>query len=111
MSKPMTKSDQPNPIACSLNDEQLRERRAMARDALVPHIVSTEREDSGLRLVFPDTEVLRSRVDAFVRLEQACCGFLTFTISPPSEGLRLLIVAPPGAESTLDLLADVVSIE
>ncbi|MDA0229873.1 MAG: hypothetical protein O3B21_06760 [Proteobacteria bacterium] len=93
-------------ITCSLTDEEFRERRAMARKDLLPHILDGERMDSGLRLTFADSVALRSRVESFIRLERQCCGFLTFTLAPPIDGLILTIEGPPEAQITLDRFAD-----
>lgn len=92
-------------IACSLTDEEFRERRAMAREFLLPHIVGTEKLESGLRVTFPETDTLRSNVETFVRLERQCCEFLTFTITPPDQGLTVTIEGPPEARATIDMFA------
>ncbi len=102
MSEPTNSSE----IACSLTDDEFRERRAMARKFLIPHIIKTEKLASGgLRLTFPDTDALRSRVDTFVSLERQCCGFLAFAVTPPDEGLSLTIEGPPEGLPTLELIA------
>ena len=107
MSKP-TKS---NEIACSLTDHEFRERRAMARKFLVPHVIKKEKFASGLRLTFPDTDALRSRVDTFVGLERQCCGSLSFAVTAPHEGLSVTIEGPPEALPTLELFAAAVADE
>lgn len=100
----------PSPdIACSLNDEEFRRRRALARETLLPHLIGTERLTGGLALTFPDTAALRSRVETFVGLERQCCGFLTFTVSQSAERLVLTIEGPPDAQSTLDMLAALIT--
>ena len=96
-------------IACSLTDEEFRERRAMARESLLPHLVETKKLESGLKLTFPETDTLRSSVETFVSLERQCCGFLTFTITPPDKGLTLTIEGPPEAQATLEMLAAAVA--
>ncbi len=101
MSEPFDSSE----FACSLTDDEFRERRAEARKFLAPHIIKTEKLASGLRLTFPDTDALRSRVDTFVSLERQCCGFLAFAVTPPDEGLSLTIEGPPEAHTTLEMFA------
>ena len=93
-------------IACSLSDEAFRERRATMRNALLPHLINGERMESGLRLAFADTAALRSRVESFIHMERQCCGFLTFTLAPPTDGLILTIEGPPHAQATLDKFFD-----
>jgi len=90
---------------CSLTDAEFEERRALARNSLLPHIVETKKLDSGLELTFPETDTLRSSVETFVTLERQCCRFLTFTITPPNIGLTLTVEGPPEAQATLEMLA------
>ena len=101
MSEPTNSSE----FVCSLTDDKFRERRAMAHKFLVPHIIKTEKLSSGLRLTFPDTDALRSRVDTFVSLERQCCGFLVFAVTPPDEGLSLTIEGPPATLPTIEIFA------
>jgi hypothetical protein len=93
-------------IACSLSDEAFRKRRATVRKAMLPHMVNGERMETGLRLTFADTAELRSSVENFIHLERQCCGFLTFTLAPPTDGLILTIEGPPEAQATLDMFSD-----
>ena len=90
-------------VACSLNDDAFRRRREMARRLLGPHLVGTEKLASGIRLSFSETLGLRAQIERFVSLERQCCGFLTFTIGPPSPELTLTIEGPPEARETLAL--------
>ena len=101
MSEPTNSSE----FTCSLTGDKFRKRRAMARKFLVPHIIKTEKLASGLRLTFPDTDALRSRVDTFVSLERQCCRFLAFAVTPPGDGLSLTIEGPPEAHTTLEMFA------
>lgn len=91
--------------ACSLTDEEFRARRELARKSLLPHIFETKKLESGLKVTFLETDMIRSRVETFVSLERQCCGFLTFTVTPPEEGLTLTIEGPPEAEVTLEMFA------
>ncbi len=96
-------------LACSLTDAELRERRAMMRKALLPHVVDCRLRGLELARVFSNVEASRSEVEQFVDLERQCCGFLTFTISPPGEKLTLNIEGPEGSQSTLKVLAEAAS--
>jgi hypothetical protein len=97
-------------VDCSLTDEELQERRGMARESLLPHLVETKRLESGLELTFPDTDAVRFSVETFVRLERQCCGSLTFTITPPSRGLTVTIEGPPESQATLEMFAAAVTV-
>ena len=92
-------------FACSLTDDELHERRAIARRSLLPHLVEFRNFGSKLELTFPDTDTLRQRTETFVSFERQCCSFLTFTISPTGEGLMVTIEGPPEARATLELFA------
>lgn len=92
-------------IACSLTDEEFRARRSMAREALLPHLVEARKLELGLKLTFPEIDTIRSNVETFVSLERECCSFLTFTVSPPEEGLIVTIEGPPEADATIELFA------
>ena len=96
-------------LACSLTDAELRERRAMMRKALVPHIVDCRLTGCELVLEFSNSQALRSKVEQFVDLERQCCGFLAFTLSPPGEKLTLKIEGPEGTQSTLSMFAEAIS--
>ena len=95
----------PKDVACSLTDDEFRRRRTFVRETLLSHIVACDRLESGLRLNFADSPVVRSNVAEFVHLERQCCGFLTFETAPPNERLALTIKGPPEAQATLDTLA------
>ena len=93
-------------VSCSLTAEKLRMRRTNILSTLVPRVVQTERLSDGFRVQFDDSVSLRKQVKEFVSLEQrccGCCGFLSFAISPPDEGLVLSIQGPPEASGALEL--------
>jgi hypothetical protein len=104
----MAEQLQPSDIACTLSDKAFQERRTAIRQALLPHLLTSERTGTSLRLTFAGTAGLRSRVAGFVDLERQCCGFLTFTLAPPDDDLVLTIEGPPDAQATLDLFAEAV---
>ncbi len=93
----MTVQVDPPEVACSLSDEEKRARRALARRTLIPHIIETQEIEHGLKLVFLQSEAVRSNVEALVGMERECCAFLTFTITPPGEALTLTVEGPPEA--------------
>ncbi len=96
-------------IACSLNDAEFRERRALARRTLLPQIIISQRISNGLTLTFTNSEALRRDVKTFVRLERECCDFLTFSLTPDTvpvnESLVLTIKGPPEAAATIEMFA------
>lgn len=101
-------SEQAADVACSLNGAEFRKRRRMMRESLRPHLLRSKRTATGLTLMFPDTESLRTQLAAFVGLERQCCGFLTFTISSEHEAVLLSIEGPPEAEATIEMFACII---
>ncbi len=101
----MSEKTQEVEVACSLTDAESRERRLLARGTLFPHITTAEKIATGLKLTFPNSDVVRSNLEEFVSLERQCCGFLTFDISPSEQGLVLTIDGPAEAQATLQKFA------
>lgn len=100
----MSQPSRTTELACSLNEEDHRDRRKFVRESLMPKILATEKSAACLRLIFEDTDSLRSDVELFVELESQCCGFLNFAITSSSHGLVLTIEGPPEANSILSKL-------
>lgn len=98
-------------IACTLSNAGFRERRAFARQRLIPKISNTELIENGLIFWVKPGEAIEEDLANFVRLEQQCCGFLNFTILKDDEeslnttGLR--IEGPPDASATIQMFAQV----
>ena len=89
-------------LACSLSEEEYRERRRFVRESLIPKIQQSRKTESGLQLIFENTETLKSDVELFVELESQCCGFLTFEVTPKGDALELMIRGPAEAKDVLD---------
>jgi len=105
---PITGNGPGTSLACSLNDDEYRERRAMVRKSLLPHILDTRPLEAGLLILFPDTGPIRADVETFARLERECCGFLNFTVKQTDEGLTLAIEGSPEAQSMIETFAKAV---
>lgn len=88
---------------CTLTPEGLRARRSQVRTTIVPHVVTVTPLADGLRLEFGSSGGLRDLVQEFIVLEQDCCSFLDFTLSPPAENLSLLIQGPPDAAHVIEM--------
>ena len=89
-------------IACSLSDEEMRERRTLARKTMIPHIIESRTVEGGLELHFTESPEVRSDVELFISLERECCGFLTFSLTQPVDGLKLTIEGPPEAAAVVE---------
>ena len=95
----------PEAVACSLGSDDLRARRALIVETLLPHVLGTTALDSGLLVLFADGDAVRAQVEAFASLERQCCGFLSFSVTPADDGLRLAIEGPAEAQATLESFA------
>lgn len=105
----MERLDKGAAVSCSLNDDEFRERRTLARRTLIPRIESCERAGDTLRITFHQSNDLRQSVEHFVALEQQCCGFLTFEITCDADQLAALrISGPPDASATIDIFAQAI---
>ena len=102
----MPKSGNLRSVACSLTDQQSKERRSLIRKTLLPHINHSSREAGGVRVGFPNTTVIRSNLEEFVRLERQCCEFLTFRVRSSEDQLMLSIDGPEEAGKTLEMFAE-----
>ena len=89
-------------LACTLTDEEYKKRRTQMRQKLLPHVVRSSLEAFELTLEFTENKAIRNSVEGFVALERQCCSFLTFNVSPPGQGLLLVITGPEGSQSTLE---------
>lgn len=100
----MDEQDTGRVVACSLNDEEFKARRALARDTLLRKVVASNRTADGLTISFQEGDALRDNLEQFIALERQCCGFLDFSVSEPPSN-ELVISGPPEAASTIDIFA------
>jgi hypothetical protein len=88
------------PIACTLTEEQLRERR---REVLEPFRADTYQRielANGYAYELPPEKFLD--IARLLDLERQCCQFLTFKIIvEPRQDVRLEITGPPDAKNTI----------
>ncbi len=99
-------------IACTLNNQELRDREQYARGKILPHAVRIEAMDAksgptgemllGIRLEFEESSAIREQIEIFVAMERQCCGFLSYTVTPPETGLTVIIEGPKEAKAVLD---------
>ena len=93
------------PLVCTLDAGTLETRR----DQLLPGLIAAadSREDltDGVRLRFPDPDIL-PRVLQVVDVERKCCRFLRFevTLEPDLGPIWLTVTGPPGTREFLATL-------
>lgn len=66
---------------CSLSSEEIRERKLIVRNQLIPNILKQNKVENGIEFSFKENENNRRLVDEFVEYESQCCNFLNFSIS------------------------------
>lgn len=91
---PQTPTDVP--VACTLSAADQPGRLAEWTEVLA---LVDERDaiDGGLRLRFPPSPQLASRLADLAAREQGCCPFFTFTLRPSADSVVLDVTAPPDA--------------
>jgi hypothetical protein len=91
------------PIACTLSEPELRERRATLLAALGRHIRgATARADGYALALAPDDEAIVSAT-AVIQAERKCCAFLRFTLTvgPGGATVELALTGGPGTREML----------
>lgn len=92
-----------HPVYCTLTPEEQHDRRSLVRACIVPQVLSVTSLAKGLRIDFRPDLGLRELVEEFIVLEQACCSFLSFTLSQPPDELSLQIDGPAEASQVLEM--------
>lgn len=91
------------PIACSLTEAQLAERRLTVLDSVRDAVVKTVRLPDGYAYDFSKSAIILERVQQLVTLERQCCGFLTFEVLLTNDSIRLKITGP---ETAIPIISD-----
>jgi hypothetical protein len=101
--------NQPTPaVACTLPEEQERERSEQKFQILVSTYEGIKEHDDGYTFLFDGTDEALSAVAAFVANELRCCSFAEYTIdvSPPYEKTRLTVTGPDGTKEVFGGLVE-----
>ena len=93
------------PLACTLTDAQMRERRKTLLNAFRSAALGTTSLPLGCAYRFKPTSEVLIQLTTLVDLERQCCPFLTFKIivEPGKQPISLEITGPPEAKP---LIAD-----
>lgn len=91
------------PIACTLNADQLQERRQVIMGMLRSMQVIAVELDSGYAFTFPASSGTLPRIAELVEMERQCCPFLTFKIVAEADagGIRLEVTGPGEAKKVI----------
>ena len=91
------------PIACSLNESELRERRRTILVFTQKDVVDTVSISNGYRYEFTANAGVLAKLADLVNLEHECCRFLTFRIivEAGDAPIRLEVTGPPEAKKMI----------
>ena len=96
------------PVACSLTEAGLQERRSSVLQKLKLAVVEVKELRDGYAYRFPSDDALIAELAQLVSLERRCCEFLRFGITvEPGHGPVWLEMSGP--QGTKDFLASVFS--
>jgi hypothetical protein len=91
------------PVACSLNESELRERRRTILAAVRTEAIQTVSLPNGYCYHFARTAGILAKLADVVNLEHQCCAFLTFRIivEAGDAPIRLEVTGPPEAKEVI----------
>ncbi len=91
------------PIACSLTEPELRERRSAVLQKAGSAVLEIVEMESGYAYRFPSDDKWLDELINLVRLERQCCPFLTFriTVEPNGGAVWLELTGPSGTKEFL----------
>ena len=69
------------PIACSLTDRELQERRKNVLVKITESLIDFEELADGFRYRFPAEDVVLQNLMTVINLERKCCPFLNFKLN------------------------------
>ena len=91
------------PIACSLTDAALQERRRNVLEKVRNGVLERTELEDGYSYQLPPTEEWLGELANLVNLERQCCPFLRLriTVEPGNGSLYLELTGPPGTKDFL----------
>ena len=91
------------PIACSLTDSQLQERRRDVLQKVRSAVVEVREIENGYAYCFPSEGKHLTELAKLVDLERQCCPFLRFcmTVEPANGPIWLEMTGPEGTKEFL----------
>ena len=94
----MSQNDSERAVACTLTEEEERERTEEVRSLLATHYTRFEERENGLDIRFDGTDESLQAVARFTSNELQCCAFAGYkiTVSPPYEETVLTATGPEG---------------
>ena len=96
------------PVACSLTERELQERRSSVLAKVKGAVVEVRELKDGYAYRFPSDEAQIAELAELINLEHQCCPFLRFTmiVEPGSGPIWLELSGPEGTKDFLATLFD-----
>jgi hypothetical protein len=91
------------PIACTLTEAGMRERRRTILDSVRAAVLSVTSLPAGYAFRFEPTSEVLAQLGRVVDLERECCPFLTFKIiiEAGNQPICLEVTGPPEAKAVI----------
>src|SRR5690349_524132 len=91
------------PIACTLTETELRERRQVIMDTFRNMQVTATELPDGYAFTLPASSETLQRIAELVDMERQCCSFLTFRIvvEAGQSAMRLEVTGPAEAKKVI----------
>lgn len=91
------------PIACTLSEAQLKQRRQAIVDAFRNMKVTVSELPDGYAFIFPASSETLHQITQLVDMERQCCAFLTFKIvvEGAQAAMRLEVTGPREAKKVI----------
>lgn len=94
------------PVACSLTEPELQERREKILSEVGGHLTGREELENGIRFTFPAEDKLLEKITQLISLERKCCPFLNFSLilEAQKDTVVLELTGPNGTKEAIDML-------
>jgi hypothetical protein len=101
-------ADEPEPVACSLEPEDLKTRQGSLLAGLTAHVRAINDTPDGYEFEFAASREILAQLVEVIDAERQCCRFLEFElIVEPADGpVKLRLGGPPGTREFLASLLD-----
>ena len=100
--------DKEIPIACSLTNDELYERRKNVLDKIAASLIDSEELPDGFRYRFSIDDSILQNLTTVINLERKCCPFLNFNLrlEAGSDFATLDLTGGQGAKEAIKELFD-----
>src|SRR3712207_6314113 len=88
------------PIACTLSEAELSDRRALWR-RIEGDVMARRRGENRLEVVYAASAEVERVLPSLVNAESRCCGFATWRLTRDADQIVLTVAGPPDAVAAL----------